>query len=80
MVPDEFPKEAAHAHLVFRSQHLAGVNRVFEVGKGTVADGLTPNLVAEADKSGSRNRIVALDGYFNQMFQSLIIVENVYWI
>lgn len=80
MFPDELPKHAADAHLVFGGEFVAGVNRVFKVGKGAVADGLLPDLVAEVHESGSRGRIVALDDDLNDVFQRLVVVEHMYWI
>ena len=69
MLPNEFPQKAAHADLVFWRELFAGIYGVFKVGKGTVANGLLPDLVAKVDKRGARCRVVALNDDLDNVFQ-----------
>ena len=67
--PNELPKHPANAHLVFWRELFAGIYGVFKVGKGTVANGLLPDLVAKVDKRGARCRVVALNDDLDNVFQ-----------
>jgi len=78
--PNEFPKEATDAHLLFRGKMLVGIYGVFKVGKSAVTDGLLPNLVAKVEEGSPRRRIVALDDDENKVLHCLVVVKGVNWI
>ena len=77
VVPDEFPQDAADANLFLAGKLFAGVDRILEIGKRAVADGLLPDLVAKTVESDTRRSVVTLDDDFHQVFQSLVVVKGV---
>ena len=80
VLPDELPEEAAEAHLVLGGEFLAGVDRVFEVGQSTVANGLLPHLMAKIKESSTRGCVVLLYDDLDEVLQSLVVVKDVDWV
>ena len=80
MLPNEFPQEAAHAHLVLRGEFVTRVSGVFRVVHGMVVDSLLADVVAQVGERGARKRFVAVDEGQKALLQILVIEENMDWV
>lgn len=76
VVPNEFPKHPADAHLLLRGEFVAGVDRVLEVGEGAVANGLLLDLVTKVEECGARRRVVLPDDNLDKVLQSVVVVKG----
>lgn len=76
VVPNEFPKHPADAHLLLGGEFVAGVDRVLEVGKGAVANGLLLDLVTKVEECGARRRVVLPDDNLDKVLQSVVVVKG----
>ena len=80
MVPDEFPQDAAHAHLLLGSQFFARDDGIVGFFHLVFLEGHLHDLVAQVHKSDARRLVAALDDHKNSISQLLIIIEDMYWI
>ena len=78
MVPDEFPQDATHAHLLPGSKFLArddGVGRdLYLVFLKAQLD----DLIAQADKSDARGVVATVHHHQDSFSEFLIVVEEMY--
>ena len=77
VVPDEFPQDAAHAHLFLGSQFLArdgGV--IIELFHLVLLESHLDKLVAKVDKGDARGVVAAVHHHIDSVSEFLVIVEE----
>ncbi len=77
MVPDEFPQDAAHAHLLLGSQLLARDGGVL-IGFLDLMflEGHLNNLVAQVDEGDARGVVAAVHNHVDSVSEFLVVVEE----
>ena len=80
MIPDEFPQDAAHAHLLLGGQLLAcddGVGRNLHL---VFLEAQLDDLVAQADKSDARRLVATVHHHKDSFSHFIVVVEEMNWI
>ena len=80
MVPDEFPQDAADAHLLLGGQFLArddGVGRNLHL---VFLEAQLDDLVAQADKSDARRLVATVHHHKDSFSHFIVVVEEMNWI
>ena len=77
MVPDEFPQDATHAHLLLRSEFLTCDGCVLvSLFYLMLLEGHLNNLVAQVDESDARGMVAAVHHHIDSVSELLIVVEE----
>ena len=76
MIPDEFPQDAAHAHLLLRSQFLAGDNRIVGFLHLVLLEGHLHDLIAQVDEGDARGVVAAVQHHIDSFSELLVIIEE----
>ena len=80
VIPNEFPQDAADAHLVFGGKLVVGIGGVHGVGHRMVVDGLLPDLEAQVDEGDAVGVFAAFDELEDAVLQVLVVEKDVDWI
>lgn len=81
MVPDEFPQDAADAHLFLRCEFLIGDGGVFvKLFHLMFLESQLHKLVAKVDESDARSVVAAIHDHHDSVSQFLVVVEEMHWI
>ena len=77
MVPDEFPKDAAHTDLLLGGEFLTGYGSVVvELFHLVLLESQLDKLVAEVDEGDARGMVTAVHHHIDSVSELLIIVEE----
>ena len=79
-VPDEFPQDAAHAHLLLGGQLLTRDDAVFRNHHLVLLEADLDNLIAQVDKSDARGVVTAFHHHQDSVSELLVAVEEMYGI
>ena len=80
MLKDEFPKDAADAHLVFGGKLVVGISGALGVVHRMVVDSLLPDLVAQVDEGDAVGVLTTFDELEDAVLQVLVVEKDVDWI
>ena len=80
MVPDEFPQDAAHAHLLLGGQLLARDDAVFGDHHLVLLEADLDDLIAQVDEGDARGVVAAFHHHQDSVSELLVAVEEMYGI
>ena len=77
MVPDEFPKDATHANLLFGSEFLTGDGGVIiELFHLVLLESHLNKLVTEVDEGDASGVVAAVHHHIDSVSELLVVVEE----
>ena len=81
VVPDEFPQDAANAHLFLGCEFHVGDGGVFIMLLHLVLlESQLHELIAKVDESDARSVVAAIHDHHDSVSQFLVVVEEMHWI
>ena len=80
MVPNEFPKDAAHLHLLLGGQLLTGDDHAIGFFHLVFLKGDLDKLVAKVDEGDAGSVVAAVHNHVDSVSHFLCVVEEVYGI
>lgn len=79
MIPDEFPQDTAHAHLLPWGEFFARDDGVRWNHHLVLLETNLDDLIAQVHKSDAYRLVAAFDDHENSISQFLIVVEEMHW-
>ena len=76
MVPDEFPQDAAHAHLFLGSQLLTCDDGIIDFLHHVFLKCHLHNLIAQVDEGDARGVVAAVHDHVDSVSELLVVVEE----
>ena len=80
VVPDKFPQDAAHAHLLLGGKFFARDDRIFNFLHLIFLESHLHNLIAKVDEGDARGMVAAVHNHVDSVSQFLIVIEEMYGI
>ena len=76
VVPDEFPQDAAHAHLLLGSKLFARDNCIVGFLHHILLERHLHNLIAQVDEGDARGMVAAVHYHVDSVSHFLVVVEE----
>ena len=80
MIPDKFPQDTAHAHLLLGGKFFARDDRIFNFLHLIFLESHLHNLIAKVDEGDARGMVAAVHNHVDSVSQFLIVIEEMYGI
>ena len=80
VVPDEFPQDAAHLHLLLGSQFLTGDDHALRFLHLVLLESYLDKLVAKVDEGDARGVVAAVHHHIDSVSEFLVVIEEMYGI
>ena len=76
MVPNEFPQDAAHAHLLLGGKLFARNDRIVGFPHLVFLKSHLNNLVTQVDESDARGVVAAIHHHVDSVSEFLVVIEE----